>query len=114
MTSVIGEFIKSIPGQFLIGGLTVAGIAYFSNNITNAAIAGVIGAIPVGMPSSVFVDDAKVEAYAYNLLIMTIPLFLATFMNWILLSKAKFNKYKSVAYSMLFFVVSASIIVLLN
>jgi hypothetical protein len=104
---IIGNFIHSLVGQFLIGGITVAGIAYFSNNLTNAALAGVIGALPVGMPSSVFVDDAKVESYAYNLLIMSVPLFIATFTNWYFISKMKLNKYKSVSFSMgIFFVIA--------
>lgn len=112
--SFLGMFLKSLPGQFLIGGLTVAGIAYFSNHLANAALAGVIAAIPVGMPSSVFVDDSKVEAYSYNLLIMTIPLFFTTFMNWFLISKMKYTKYKSVSISMGVFLLSAFTLVLLQ
>jgi hypothetical protein len=100
----IGKFLQSVPGQFIIGGLTVAGIAYFGNNATNPAIAGLIGALPVGMPSSVFVDDAKVESYAYNLMLMSIPLILATILNWYLIAKMKFTKYKSVGISMLLFI----------
>lgn len=108
--SIIGKFLNSIPGQFIIGGLTVAGIAYFGNNATNPAIAGLIGALPVGMPSSVFVDDAKVESYAYNLMLMSIPLLLATILNWYLIAKMKFTKYKSVGISMLLFVMIGAII----
>ena len=112
--SVLHNFMNSIPGQFLIGGITVAGIAYFSNNLTNAALAGVIGAMPVGMPSSVFVDDSKVESYALNLLIMSIPLFIATFTNWFFISKMKFSKYKSVSLSMGIFLLSALVLVLVK
>jgi len=114
VNSVIGSFLKSLPGQFLIGGLTVAGIAYFSNNLSNAALSGIIGALPVGMPSSVFVDDSKVEAYALNLLIMSVPLFIATFTNWFFISKMKFSKYKSVAISMGIFLVSSLLLLLLK
>ena len=112
--SNIGSFLKSLPGQFLIGGITVAGIAYFRNNLTKAALAGVIGAMPVGMPSSVFVDDSKVESYALNLLIMSIPLFIATFTNWFFISKMKFSKYKSVSLSMGIFLLSALVLVLVK
>ena len=108
--SIIGQFLNSIPGQFIIGGLTVAGIAYFGNNATNPAIAGLIGALPVGMPSSVFVDDAKVESYAYNLMLMSIPLILATILNWYLIAKMKFTKYKSVGISMLLFIIMGAVI----
>jgi len=38
----------------------------------NKAIAGLIAAMPIGMPSSIFIDDKKVEQYAYNLLIIFI------------------------------------------
>ena len=109
-SSIIGKFLHSIPGQFIIGGLTVAGIAYFGNNVTNPAIAGLIGALPVGMPSSVFVDDAKVESYAYNLMLMSIPLILATILNWYLIAKMKFTKYKSVGISMLLFIIMGAVI----
>jgi len=108
--SIIGKFLNSIPGQFIIGGLTVAGIAYFGNNAANPAIAGLIGALPVGMPSSVFVDDAKVESYAYNLMLMSIPLLLATILNWYLIAKMKFTKYKSVGVSMILFIIVGAII----
>jgi hypothetical protein len=114
VNSVIGTFLKSLEGQFLIGGLTVAGIAYFSNHLSNAALSGIIGALPVGMPSSVFVDDSKVEAYALNLLIMSIPLFIATFTNWFFISKMKFSKYKSVSISMGIFLVSSLMLLLLK
>ena len=109
-SSIIGKFIHSTPGQFIIGGLTVAGIAYFGNHAKNPAIAGLIGALPVGMPSSVFVDDAKVESHAYNLMLMSIPLILATILNWYLIAKMKFTKYKSVGISMLLFVMIGAII----
>ena len=109
--SLFGEFIHSIPGQFIIGGITVAGIAYFSNNATNPAIAGLIGAFPIGMPSSVFVDDDKVEGYAYNLMLMTIPLMLATILNWYLISKMKLTKYESVPVSFFLFVLIGGVIV---
>ena len=112
--SIIASFLKSLQGHFLIGGLTVAGIAYFSNNLSNAALSGIIGAIPVGMPTSVFVDDSKVEAYALNLLIMSIPLFIATFTNWFFISKMKFSKYKSVSVSMGIFLGSSFLLLLLN
>lgn len=102
--SLIKKFIQSIIGKFIIGGLTVSGIAYFSNNISNPAIAGIIGAVPVGMPSSVFVDDSKVEKYALNLLLMSIPLFISTFTNWVFIAKFKFTKYQSVLYSLFIFV----------
>uniref|UniRef100_A0A6C0C6C6 Uncharacterized protein n=1 Tax=viral metagenome TaxID=1070528 RepID=A0A6C0C6C6_9ZZZZ len=111
-SNIIGSFIHSTVGQFIIGGLTVAGIAYFGNHATNPAVAGLIGALPVGMPSSVFVDDTKVESYAYNLMMMSIPLILATILNWYLIAKMKFTKYKSVGMSMLLFVVIGGIITL--
>ncbi len=112
--NIIGRFINSLPGQFLIGGLTVAGIAYFSNNASNPLVAGLIGALPVGMPSSVFVDDSKVEAYSLNLMLMTIPLVLATISNWYLISKMKLTKYKSVGISLTLFILIGGMIIFLK
>ena len=65
--STINTFINSLPGQFLIGGITVAGINYFSNNIANSAIAGVIASVPVGLPSTIFVKDAKGKNFRHDL-----------------------------------------------
>ena len=79
--STINKFINSLPGQFLIGGLTVAGINYFSNNIANTAIAGVIAGVPVGLPSTIFVKDAKVSDYSTHLLFMTAILFFVTLLT---------------------------------
>jgi hypothetical protein len=110
--SIIGKFIHSLLGQFIIGGFTVGGIAYFSNNVSNPALAGLIGALPVGMPSSIFVDDAKVEAYAYNLMLMMIPLGIGTILNWYLISKMKYTKYESVGASLLTFAVIGAVIIL--
>ena len=56
--------------------------------------------MPIGMPSSIFIDDKTVEKYAFNLVIMTIVLFTSTITNWILLKYAKMNKYKSVSISL--------------
>ena len=108
--SAIGSMINSLPGQFIIGGLTVAGIAYASNNASSPIIAGIIGALPIGMPSSIFVDDNKVTAYAYHLFIFSIPLILGTFLNWYLLEKEKFSKYESVGISLTVIIVMNSML----
>ena len=108
----IQTFIQSLVGQFLIGGLTVSGIAYFSNNINNTAIAGFIAAMPIGMPSSIFVDDKKVVSYSKKLLDMSFVLLIATFLNWFLLAYTKMSKYKTVSISMLTFIVLGSIYVI--
>lgn len=109
MSISLAHFLNSFPGQFLIGGLTVGGIAYFSNELDNAVLAAVIAALPIGMPSSVFVADDKVVSYSKNLMFMTFALIIATTQNWYLLSHVKMSKYKSVPWSMGTFVVLALI-----
>lgn len=98
--STINTFINSLPGQFLIGGITVAGINYFSNNIANSAIAGVIAGVPVGLPSTIFVKDAKVSDYSTHLLFMTAILFFVTLLFWVLYHKYNMNKYQGVEIAM--------------
>lgn len=98
--SVIQKFVNSLPGQFVIGGLTVAGITGFSNNLNNPALAGIIASVPIGMPSSVFVKDSQIAEYSWKLLVMMSVLFLATFANWFLITKMKMSKYESVAIAM--------------
>ncbi len=112
--NLIKEFINSLIGQFFIGGLTVSGIAFASNHINQPAIAGLIAAVPIGMPSTIFVDDNRIADYSYNLLIMTLVLFLSTFTNWFFINRLKFNKYKSVTISLLLFLIVGSIIAFIN
>ena len=98
--ALIQKFLHSLVGQFLIGGFTVGGIAYVSNNLNNTALAGLIAAMPIGMPSTIFVDDAKVKSYSQNLLLMSFLLIFCTFLNWYFLHYTKMGKYKSVAISL--------------
>ena len=105
----VKTIIQSLPGQFIIGGLTVAAIAFTSNHINNPALAGLIAAIPIGMPSSIFVDNSKVEAYARNLTIMTLVLMCATLTNWLLIRNLKYNKYESVGISLMVFIIVGGI-----
>lgn len=98
--NAIKTFINSLPGQFIIGGLTVSGITGFSNKLNNPALAGIIASIPIGMPSSVFVNDSSIAEYSWKLLVMTTVLFLATFINWYLITQKNMSKYEAVAISM--------------
>ena len=63
------------------------------------------------MPSSIFVDNDKVEAYARNLTIMTLVLMCATLTNWLLIRNLKYNKYKSVSISLIVFLVLGALAV---
>ena len=98
--SIVEKFINSLLGQFVIGGLTVSGITGFSNHLHNPALAGIIASVPIGMPSSIFVKDSEIAEYSWKLLVMMSVLFLATFVNWFLITKMKVSKYKSVAVAM--------------
>jgi hypothetical protein len=97
---MIKQFLNSLLGQFIIGGLTVAGIAYFSNNINNSAISGLIAGVPIGLPSTIFVDDKRVSSYISSLLVTTGILFAVTAICWYLVHYEKFDKFKAVKYSM--------------
>ena len=108
---LIKTIIHSLAGQFMIGGVTVASIAFASNKISNPALASLIAAVPIGMPSSIFVDNNKVEAYARDLTIMTVVLMFATITNWLLIKYLNYNKYKSVGISMIIFFILGSLAV---
>ena len=51
----------SIFGKFLIGGLTLSGITYLSNNVQNTLLASMFAAVPIAMPSTIFIHDSKVK-----------------------------------------------------
>ena len=105
------DFIRSLLGQFIIGGITVASIAYLSNNLHDIALASVVAAVPIGMPASIFVHDSRVVSYSRNLVVSSLLLLVATVQNWYLLAYAKMGKYESVGYSMLTFAVLGAVYV---
>jgi len=90
----------SVLTNFLIGGLTVSGITYYANVINNPLIAGIIAAVPIGMPSSVLVNDGCLVKYSQNLMAMTAALFIATVIYYYAL-KHGYNKYQSVIVGLL-------------
>lgn len=96
----VQKFINSLFGQFIIGGLTVAGITYFANQLNDTVLASIIAGVPIGMPSAIFVDNSKVKAYSKNLTIMTVGLLIATSLSWILQEYYNFDKYEAVKWSM--------------
>ena len=97
--SFIHEAMNSLPGQFMIGGATVAGISFISNHLNNPLLAGIIASIPIGMPSTIFVKDSQVLSYTWNLLVMTSVLVLATTINYYLVNHAHYDKYESAGIS---------------
>jgi len=109
MQGSINKTISSLPGQFLIGGLTVSGISYVSNILNNPLLGGIIAGIPLGMPSTIFVKDSNVKGYTWNLMIMSTVLLLSTILNWFLINIVRYDKYTSVMISMaLWFIVAGS------
>jgi len=98
---LVQQFINSLIGQFLIGGVTVAAIGFFSNNIQNTALASLIAGIPIALPSTVFVKNADIKNYSKNLVFITFLLFVATCLSYVLINVYEYNKYESVKVSML-------------
>ncbi len=111
---ILNKLLTSIYGNFLIGGFTVAGISYFSNTINNTLIATLIASIPIGMPCTIFVKDEKVTSYSQQMVIMGLVLWLSVVANWYFINKRKFNKYKSVSYSMLVYLVLGLAVLVIN
>ena len=102
---LLQKFMNSLLGQFIIGGTTVASIAYLSNHLDDIALASVVAAVPIGMPASIFVHDSRVLNYSRHLVVSSVFLLIATAQNWYLLTYNKMGKYESVSYSMLTFAV---------
>ena len=97
--SLIHKAMNSLPGQFVIGGATVASISYISNHLNNPLLAGIVASIPIGMPSTIFVKDKQVMSYTWNLLVMTSVLVLATTLNYYLVNHTKYDKYEAAGLS---------------
>ena len=102
--SIVQKFLNSMMGKFIIGGLTVTGISFVSNNLGDTILAGIIASIPIGMPSTIFVNDNNIKSYTWNLLVMTSELVLSTIVNYYLINHAGYNKYESVSISMLLWI----------
>ena len=93
----------NILGKFLIGGLTLSGITYLSNNIQNTVVASMFATMPLAMPSTIFINDNKVKKYSKHILLFDFFLLISTFQNWALLEYTSLNKYKTVSLSMITF-----------
>lgn len=78
--------------SFIVGGLTVAGIKYASNNLSQE-YAGIIGALPIGLFSVLFIiKNENAEEYIKNYTIQTIVTILAGFAFMLYLYLNKKNK----------------------
>jgi uncharacterized membrane protein (GlpM family) len=61
--------------EFLIGGTTVSAISYVGNNL-NPVLAGLIGGIPIALPSLYFIkNDRNIKLVSTTLLVSTLLLF---------------------------------------
>ena len=109
----IQDFLNSTPGQFIIGGTTVSGISYLSN-FMNPLLGGIFGGIPIGLPSSVFIDDNKVLSYLENLSVMTIILSIVTISGYLLKKHTKKSKYEIIKITMSIWGITALIYYLLR
>jgi hypothetical protein len=97
--STLQSFLNSLLGQFMIGGTTVSGISYFSKNFSTLA-ASIIGGVPIGLPSALFIDDKNVLSYLQNLSVMTFILFFVTTMSFFIMKYEKYDKYKTISISL--------------
>jgi len=97
--STLQSFLNSLLGQFMIGGTTVSGISYFSKNFSTLA-ASIIGGVPIGLPSALFIDDKNVLSYLQNLSVMTFILFFVTTMSFVIMKYEKYDKYKTISISL--------------
>ena len=96
----VKHFLQSELGQFVVGGTTVAGISYLAKHFSTL-VAAIFGGVPIGLPSSVFIEDNKVLSYLKNSTVMAFILFLATLTAFLLKKYKKYDKYKTVSLAML-------------
>lgn len=97
--SKLQNFLNSQGGQFIIGGSTVSGISFLSNNM-GPLLGGIFGGIPIGLPSAVFIDDKKVSSYLGNLSFMSIILSTVTLIAYYLITYKKMDKNQAIKISM--------------
>tara|TARA_B100001057_G_C22679447_1_gene883142 strand:- start:127 stop:468 length:342 start_codon:yes stop_codon:yes gene_type:complete len=106
---LLSEIFDSLLFKFLLGGFIISGISFFSNNIGNTLLAGIIACIPIEMAAIVLVENKRVKSYSWHILIMTCLLVIATSINYYLINNIKLNKYKSVFISISFWFIMALI-----
>ena len=88
--------------EFLIGGTTVVAISYFGNNV-DPLLAGLLGGIPLALPSLYFVTgDQNVKSVSTTLLFSTFLLFLTVVTFYVLhySKRADIPKNKSLVIAM--------------
>lgn len=84
--------VKDLMSAFLMGGFIIAGVKFLAMEV-NPSVAAVFGAIPIGMISSNFITDDKVERYVQSYLGVVFMLLIAAITYYVLLKKYEVNRY---------------------
>lgn len=91
--------VKDLISAFLMGGFIIAGVKFLAMEV-NPSVAAVFGAIPIGMISSNFIADDKVEHYVQSYVGVIFMLLIAAIVYYILLKKYEINRYVAFGISL--------------
>ena len=93
--------------EFLIGGVAVSTISYFGNHLS-PVLAGLIGGIPIALPSLYFINnDRNIKLVSTTLLVSSLLLFITVVVFYYLrfIRSPASSKNQAIVQSMLFWLV---------
>ena len=89
------ELVNSLVGKFIVGGTFVSGIAFIAKHFSTL-MAAIFAGVPIGLPSSLFIDEKHVLEYLENLTLMTLILFIVTLFAYLFKKYTNSDKYKTI------------------
>ena len=97
--------------QFIIGGVFVSGISYMGNYV-NPVLAGLLAGLPIGLPSTFFIQNStKAKNYVTYLAITTVLLTTVTCLFYYLYVHAGYmSKNMGIALSMALWIIGVILI----
>lgn len=90
---------------FLIGGSIIAGVKWASLYL-NPGLAAVVGGVPTGLISSMFITEQQRDDYVYNYIFVTAILLAAVLVYYFILTKTEVSKTYAFIIAIVFWIVA--------
>lgn len=87
--------------EFLIGGILYSAIKYTSDNVSDIRISSAIAAFPIGLLSSILINDKSIKKYTKSYMINVFFMLITAFLFYLLSNYTSINRYLALIISFL-------------
>ncbi len=102
---MVNHLLVTLLEPFLIGGSVIAGVKWASLYL-NPGLAAVIGGVPTGLISSMFIAQDQRTDYVHNYIFVTAILLVAVLLYYYLLIKTKLDKTYAFVIALVFWILA--------